>query len=143
MRIIFLIVLFISLIIINAQPLSEKNRFEILQVLEKQRISWNEGNINAYMEGYWKSDSLRFIGKSGITYGWEATLERYKKAYPDKETMGTLKFEVISLEAINAATAFMIGKWGLERKRDSVSGHFTLIWKKINDKWLITTDHSS
>ncbi len=144
MRRIIFIILFVTSFIINSQTLSKKNRFEILQVLEKQRISWNEGNINAYMEGYWKSDSLRFIGKSGITYGWEATLERYKKAYPNKEAMGFLKFHVLSLEFLSPNKAFMIGKWDLERKGDkNVGGYFTLIWEKIRGVWCITTDHTS
>jgi ketosteroid isomerase-like protein len=122
--------------------LSEKDKDEILKVLETQRIYWNKGNIEAYMEGYWKSDSLRFIGKRGINFGWNNTLESYKKGYPDKETMGNLTFQVISLEALSNNTAFMIGKWDLDRK-EKAGGYFTLIWKKLNGKWLITVDHTS
>lgn len=136
-------ILFLALIV-NAQSISEKDRKEILNALENQRIAWNDGNIEKYMEGYWKSDSLRFIGKSGITYGWKATLERYKKSYPDKDAMGLLKFQVLSLEFLSPNTAFMIGKWDLKRKGDkNVGGYFTLIWEKIGRVWLITTDHSS
>jgi len=142
-RIIFIVVFFTSFVI-NSQTLLERDRLEILQVLEKQSVSWNEGNIEAYMDGYWKSDSLRFIGKNGITFGWNATLERYKKAYPDKEAMGFLKFEVLSLEFLSPNKAFMIGKWNLERKGDkNIGGHFTLIWEKIRGVWLIITDHTS
>ena len=31
------------------------------------------------MEGYWKSESLKFYGANGVTYGWDNTLERYQK----------------------------------------------------------------
>jgi ketosteroid isomerase-like protein len=122
--------------------LSEKDKDEILKVLETQRIYWNKGNIEAYMEGYWKSDSLRFIGKRGINFGWNNTLESYKKGYPDKEAMGNLTFQVISLEALSNNTAFMIGKWDLDRK-EKAGGYFTLVWKRLNGKWLITVDHTS
>ncbi|NVN96623.1 MAG: DUF4440 domain-containing protein, partial [Bacteroidetes bacterium] len=67
----------------------------------------------------------------------------YKRAYPTKEKMGILTFEVKFLETISLNTAFMIGKWSLERIDGSQSGFFTLIWKRIKGKWLITTDHSS
>ncbi len=138
------IVIFFTSFVINSQTLIERDRLEILQVLEKQSVSWNESNIEAYMDGYWKSDSLRFIGKNGITYGWKATLERYRKAYPDKEAMGFLKFEVLSLEFLSPNKTFIIGKWNLERKGDkNIGGHFTLIWEKIKGKWLITVDHTS
>ena len=142
MKIIYSIIIFFCSIILNAQTLPEKDKDEILKVLETQRIYWNKGNIEAYMEGYWKSDSLRFIGKRGINFGWNNTLESYKKGYPDKETMGNLTFQVISLEALSNNTAFMIGKWDLDRK-EKAGGYFTLVWKRLNGKWLITVDHTS
>lgn len=126
-----------------AQINNEKDKSEILQVLEFQRKAWNEGNIEEYMLGYWHSDSLRFVGKNGITTGWESTLKRYKKGYPDKLSMGKLTFNVLSLEILNKDTAFMIGKWEIEQKSEEISGHFTLLWKKLDNKWLIVTDHSS
>lgn len=142
-RIFFMAFCFFFSTLITAQTISENDRTEILKVLEDQRIAWNEGDIGKYMEGYWKSDSLRFIGKSGIEYGWQAAYESYLKGYPDKETMGFLDFGVISLEQLNSNTVFMIGKWHLTRTRESVGGYFSLIWKKINGKWLVITDHSS
>lgn len=127
-----------------AQTMSEKDRSQILHALENQRIAWNDGDIEKYMDGYWKSDSLRFIGKRGVQYGWKATLENYKKGYPTKEAMGKLYFEVISLEGIGNEAAFMIGKWKLDyNDKPSVEGHFSLLYKKINGKWLIIADHSS
>lgn len=129
---------------LSAQTLSEKDRLLILQALENQRAAWNDGDIEKYMDGYWKSDSLRFIGKRGIQYGWIATLENYKKGYPTKEAMGKLYFEVISLEGIGNETAFMIGKWKLNYPdKPTVEGHFTLLYKKINGRWLVVADHSS
>lgn len=137
-----LLVFFICVASLKAQIIPEDDRKAILNVLEQQRICWNNGDLAGYMKGYWKSDSTRFIGKSGIKYGWNATYESYKKGYPNKETMGKLTFKVISLEYLNPKSVLMIGKWDLERK-EKVGGYFTLIWKKINGGWLITTDHSS
>ena len=37
-----------------------------------------------------------FVGSQGITYGWKATLENYKKGYPDRATMGKLKFDFVN-----------------------------------------------
>ncbi|MFA7421742.1 MAG: nuclear transport factor 2 family protein [Melioribacteraceae bacterium] len=140
----FLIIIFMMFAVTSqAQILSKTDKEEILKVLEAQRVAWNEGALEKYMQGYWNSDSLRFIGKSGVRFGWDETLESYKKGYPTKDEMGNLVFEVISLEGISESTAFMIGKWSLIRKENNVFGHFSLIWKKIKGKWLITSDHSS
>lgn len=142
MRSLFVILLFLS--IINfAQSISEKDRKEIYQALEDQRIAWNKGDLEGYMNGYWKSDSLKFIGKRGVQYGWRSTLENYRKSYPDKEAMGNLTFEVISLESTGINSAFMIGEWKLVYPDKTVEGHFTLLYRKIKGKWIVVADHSS
>ncbi len=142
MKNIILLIAFFAASTINAQTISDKDKTDILKVLEDQRICWNNGDLAGYMEGYWKSDSTRFMGKNGIQYGWNATYESYKKGYPNKEAMGILTFKVVSLELMNETTAFMIGRWDLDRI-EKAGGHFSLIWKKVNGKWVIATDHSS
>ena len=138
------VVIFICLVGFTfAQNVKNADREAILKVLEDQRIAWNSGNLEGYMQGYWKSDSLRFVGKTGVRYGWNETLNSYRKGYPSKTEMGNLTFNLISLEFLSQTSAFMIGKWSLERTENSVSGHFLLIWKKIEGNWLITADHSS
>ena len=114
-----------------------------MSLLKKQESAWNEGNIEKFMETYWNSEKLSFVGSSGPIYGWEATLERYKNSYPDKAAMGTLKFDILELSRIDKKTALVIGKFHLTRKIGDLSGHFTLVIQKINKKWLIISDHSS
>lgn len=116
---------------------------EIEKILDMQTKAWNEGDIEKFMEGYWNSDSLSFVGKSGVTKGWKATLERYKKTYPDKAAMGKLTFTLISKEKLGVENYLVIGKWHLRREKDEVGGHFSLIWKKIKGKWYIISDHTS
>ena len=62
----------------------------VLNHLHSQQKAWNEGNIDGFMSSYWNNDSLKFIGSKGITYGWQKTLDNYKKSYPNKEAMGKL-----------------------------------------------------
>ena len=52
---------------------------DILKVLHEQQTAWNNGEIENFMNGYWKNDSLLFIGSKGPTYGWQKTLDNYKK----------------------------------------------------------------
>ncbi len=111
--------------------------------LAVQQISWNKGDIDAFMQFYWKSDSLLFLGKSGPTYGWQNTLNNYKKGYPDKATMGSLDFKILKIEKLSKSTYQVVGKWHLSRVKDEVGGYFTLLWKKINRQWVIVQDHTS
>lgn len=115
----------------------------IQQVMDKQESAWNQGDLEGFMQGYWKSDSLRFIGKRGITYGWQATLNNYKKGYPDSDAMGKLQFTNLSMEITGDSSAYVIGKWELFRSTDTLAGHYSLLWKNLNGRWLIIADHSS
>lgn len=132
----------ISLILMISCSTENNEKTSILEVMKQQEKDWSAGDIDGFMQGYWQSDSLMFIGKNGIKYGWQTTLENYKKSYPDKATMGKLEFEVLNLE-VNNNTAYMLGKWSLIREADNPNGYFTLYWKKIDAKWVITIDHTS
>jgi ketosteroid isomerase-like protein len=113
--------------------------------MRNQENSWNEGDLKSFMDTYWKSDSLSFIGKSGINYGWQTTLENYQKSYKNKSEMGTLSFDNISITQLSLKYIYVIGKWHLNRLKPlkDLSGHYTLIWQKIDGEWVIVSDHSS
>ncbi len=120
-----------------------RDKTDILKVLENQRQGWNKGDMDAYMQGYWKSDSLLFVGKSGPTYGWQKTLDNYKKGYPDKSAMGFLTFGIKKVEFLSKDRAFVLGSWNLKREKDEPKGYFTLLLRKINGQWKVVADHSS
>ena len=85
---------------VNAQTSAEKN---IRALLQAQTKAWNSGDLEGFMQTYWKSDSLMFVGKSGVVWGWQQTLDNYKKGYPGKEAMGTLQFDIILVKALSGA----------------------------------------
>lgn len=115
----------------------------IRQLIQTQQDAWNRGNLEDFMQGYWKNDSLMFIGRSGITYGWQHTLDNYKKGYPDTASMGRLTFTLLHLKPLDAKNYFVVGKWFLKRSNGDVGGYFTLWFRKINGEWKIVADHSS
>ena len=116
---------------------------EIKAVMDMQERAWSDGDVHQFMEGYWKSESLSFVGKSGINKGWNTTLNNYIKGYPDKDAMGKLSFDILEMNRISSEAYHMIGRYTLERKLDKPTGLFTLIWRYIDGKWLIVSDHTS
>ena len=115
----------------------------IRDLLQKQQEDWNRGNIEAFMQGYWQSDSLMFIGSSGVTYGFKNTWERYKKNYDSRDKMGELKFDLLHVNRLANDVYMVVGKWHLKRTVGDVGGIYTLILRKIGGKWVITSDHTS
>jgi hypothetical protein len=127
----------------NLSAQVDKDVMSIRKLLFLQVQEWNKGNIEGYMHGYWESDSLLFIGSKGPRYGYQNTLNNYKKAYPDADHMGKLTTTVVSMERLSPECYFVVGKWALERKAGDVNGSYTLLLKKKSDQWVIVCDHSS
>lgn len=134
-------------LILLATPLAaahaQQPQSAIKALLAKQTASWNQGDLEAFMTTYWQSDSLIFIGKRGPTYGWQATLDNYKKSYSDTTAMGKLAFNILEMKPLAADIYFVVGKWHLQRTAGDLQGHFSLIIKRIKGSWKIIADHSS
>lgn len=120
-----------------------KDEAAVRNLLARQNAAWNRGDVDAFMVGYWENDSLMFIGKSGVTYGYKNTLANYKKNYPDTTVMGKLTFTLIQVKELSPEYFHVTGKYYLTRTIGDASGHFTLMFRKINGKWVIISDHSS
>ena len=144
-------ILFFS-ILLNACEHSEKSNFidrenviaVINEKMSEQEACWNNGDLTCFMEYYWHSDSLLFIGKSGLTYGWQPTLNNYIRSYPDKSAMGKLTFTNEVIESIDIETVQVVGNWYLQRDSlENLGGYYSLIWKIKYGEWVIISDHSS
>ena len=128
---------------VTASFAQSKDEMAVRNLLAEQTKQWNDGDIPSFMNTYWKSDSLMFIGKSGVTYGWQKTMDNYKKNYPDTVAMGKLDFELLEVKRLSVMYFFVIGKWHLTRSMGDISGAFTLLFRKVKNKWVIVADHSS
>ena len=132
--------LFITISHLSAQTKDEK---KILAILDLQVSAWNQGDFDKFMVGYVESDSLMFIGKGGITYGYTATLDRYKKTYAGADKMGTLHFDILHMKRLGRKHYLVVGKWSLKRTAGDVGGHYTLTFEKQKGNWVVIADHSS
>jgi ketosteroid isomerase-like protein len=120
-----------------------KEELEVRAMLTAQVANWNNGSIDGYMNGYWESDKLLFIGSNGPTYGYRTTLKRYKEHYPDAAHMGVLTSNILSIEKLSKKYYFVVGNWAIKRSAGDVKGSYSLLIKKIKDKWVIVCDHTN
>ncbi|MBK1441516.1 nuclear transport factor 2 family protein [Parapedobacter sp. ISTM3] len=115
----------------------------ILAAMKKQENAWNAGDIHTFMETYWRHDSLMFVGSQGPVFGWQPTLDRYLKTYPDTAAMGKLHFDRLRIKQLSPTHCFVLGRWHLARTIGDASGYFTLLFEQIEGEWVIVADHSS
>jgi ketosteroid isomerase-like protein len=128
-----------------AQSQRERMRAEadIRAVISAQAAAWNRGDLEGFMAGYWSSDQLAFVSGDRVTRGWNATLDNYKRSYPTREKMGVLTFSGLEISILSRDAAVVLGSWSLAREADNPKGKFTIIFRKLNGRWLIVHDHSS
>lgn len=128
-----------------AQTEKQKMKFagEIKEVMTRQTAAWNRGDIDGFMQGYWKSENLVFVSGANVTKGWQPTLDRYKKNYDSRAKMGGLTFSDLEVEVLSKDSAVVLGSWSLKRENDSPGGKFTLVFRRFKDGWKIVHDHTS
>ncbi|MBC7695100.1 MAG: DUF4440 domain-containing protein [Burkholderiales bacterium] len=141
MRQVILLLLILNSIAVFSQIKQDQVKV-VMENMRIQELAWNNADIAGFMKYYWKSDSLKFIGSKGITYGWQKTYDNYVKGYPTKEAMGLLTFTIKEATQLSVTSIYVIGQWELKKDKP-VGGYFTLLWKKIKGQWVIVADHTS
>ncbi len=124
-------------------PQSSRAEEALVQLLKLQAEEWNRGDLEAFMQGYWRSPALTFAGARGIERGWDGVLARYKRVYPDRTAMGHLTFSGLEITPLGEDAALVLGRWQIQRDRDQPSGVFSLVLRRFPDGWRIIHDHTS
>jgi ketosteroid isomerase-like protein len=128
-----------------ARPAEERkaDHGAIFAVLTAQQAAWNRGDVDAFLEGYWRSPELTFSGTTGVARGWDGVQARYKKSYPDRAAMGALDFSGLEFRFLGPDAALVLGRWHLKREKDDIGGVFSLVWQRFPEGWKIVHDHTS
>ncbi len=129
----------------SAQTNADTDKSAIRSLLQKQVDAWNRGDLEGFMAGYWNSPELSFFSGSSVTYGWQPTLERYRKKYQGEgKDMGKLDFFDLRVKMLGPEAAFVRGHWHLKMKNgEEPGGLFTLILRRFPGGWKIIHDHTS
>ena len=127
----------------GSQPAETAAIAQILLILQVQAEAWNRGDLDAFMQTYAQTEDLRFASGGNVTHGWQSTLDRYKRRYPDRAAMGTLSFSELTVTELAPDAALVFGHWRLVRAKDSPHGLFTLLVRRTAAGWRIVADHTS
>jgi ketosteroid isomerase-like protein len=114
-------------------------------VLDRQVIDWNKGDLDGFLDGYWKSPKVVFQSGGQRFTGWEAMRDRYRSRYQGtRKAMGRLEFFELAIEILGKDAAMAIGRWRLFMSDGSKpAGLFTVIFRRLPEGWRIIHDHTS
>lgn len=148
-----LIIVFAARLMLNTRPGAQRGAMspatrqsverDLRSLLEAQATAWNQGDIDEFMKGYWRSPQTVFAGANGVQRGWDALVQRYKRNYPDRAAMGHLTFSGLEITPLGPDAALILGYWQLQRSKDAPGGVFTLVASRFPEGWRIIHDHTS
>ena len=127
----------------QSQKTGQSDQALIEGVLSAQQKAWNDGNVEEFMNGYWRSEELTFSGSNGVLRGFNAVRERYHRSYPDRQTMGKLDFSGLEFHFVGKEGALVLGRWHLTREKGDIGGVFSLVFQRFPEGWRIIHDHTS
>ena len=119
---------------------------DVRAVMTHSEEAWNRGDLAAFASYYEDSPETTFMGREVVRGGVQAILERYRKAYPNREAMGTLSFANIHVRTLAPDVALVTGEFHLQRTAaggGEATGKYTLILRKTPAGWKIIHDHTS
>ena len=121
---------------------------EIEEMLHSSADSWNRGDLDGFLDDYWRSEALTFSGPAGITRGWDDLRTRYLESYWAPETVrDSLRFQEIEVVPLGDDHALALGQYVLFTAGGggnvSSSGFFSLVLKNLQGEWKILHDHTS
>lgn len=120
------------------------DRAAIVAVLDAQVAAWNRGDLAGYMDGYAKSDALVFTSGGAIRRGWNTAFDHYRARYAkDPSAMGTLAFQILSIDPVGGDGAAVLGSWVLTNSPSDGRGIFSVILERRAEGWRILHDHTS
>ncbi len=144
-RTVILAVVISSTLLTFARKTAGDAESAVTRVLNAQVQAWNNGDLESFMQGYWRSPELTFFSGGQVSQGWEEALDRYRKRYQGEgRQMGKLEFANLSVLPLSATAALVRGEWHLTTP-DGKNPHglFTLIFRKFPEGWKIIHDHTS
>ena len=117
-------------------------------MLHASARSWNRGDLEGFMDDYWRSEELSFSGSGGVTRGWEEVRARYQRSYwAPGAVRDSLRFENLEVTPLGEGHALALGRYVLFQpgppETVSSSGHFSLVLARMPGGWKILHDHTS
>jgi ketosteroid isomerase-like protein len=116
----------------------------VKKAMDSQVTAWNSQDLEKAMRVYRNSPEMLWINKGGISKGYQPILEEYKKEYTDKSKMGTYSYESLHIEEISPRAVYFVIHWKIELNGKRLMGGISsLLWKKTDGNWVITSEHAS
>jgi uncharacterized protein (TIGR02246 family) len=117
---------------------------EVKQALDGQVAAWNRGDLEAAMDFYWESPEMLWISRDGTEQGWQQVLEMFQKDFTDRSKMGVYTYEPLHIEQVGPEAVYYVYRWQIDLQgKKLMGGVSSQLWKRIDGRWVIASEHAS
>lgn len=125
----------------KADPLAE-----VKAALDTQVAAWNSGASQPGSSVYFDSPEMLWVNRTGVRKGNAPIQASYRRtaASTNPAPAGVYSYEPLHMERLAPNCVYFVMRWKYEMNgRPPQTGVTSLVWKKINKKWVIVAEHAS
>ncbi|WP_461490162.1 YybH family protein [Pontibacter sp. HJ8] len=117
---------------------------EVKEALDGQVDAWNRGELEKAMTYYWNSPDMLWISRNGTETGYQEVLDGFQKDFTNRSKMGVYTYEPLHIEQVSAEAVYYVYHWKIDLQgKKLMGGVSSQLWKKLDGRWVITTEHAS
>jgi len=117
---------------------------EVKKALEGQITAWNNGDLETAMTFYWNSPEMLWISKSGTEKGYQEVYDMFLQDFKDRSKMGVYTYEPLHIEQVSKDAVYFVFRWKIELDgKRLMGGVSSQVWKKLDGRWVVTSEHAS
>jgi len=107
-------------------------------------ISWNSGDMAAYLAQYQQDDTLSLTFGNTVVKGWEALDTLFRASYPDPIAMGRFTLDHVDVRMLTDETAIAYGNFTHVFPHETVKGGFShVLTRNDQGQWIIQHERTS
>lgn len=117
---------------------------EVKKALEGQISAWNSGDLETAMTFYWNSPDMLWVSKNGTDKGYQEVYDMFLQDFADRSKMGVYTYEPLHIEQVSEEAVYFVFRWKIVLDgKQLMGGVSSQVWKKLNGRWVITSEHAS
>src|SRR5688500_5768863 len=117
---------------------------EVKAALDEQVAAWNEGTSEKPTSVYHDSPEMLWVNRTGIRKGFEPVRAAYRRDSNSRPSIGTYSYEPLHIERLSPSCVYFVIQWKIDRNgRSAMNGVTSMVWKRVNKKWVIAAEHAS
>jgi len=110
-------------------------------VINAQAEAWSRGDLDGYLDYFWRDPRLYYGSVNTVVRGWEALRESYASRYGEGAQLGQLRFSEVNIEILSADTAMVTGRFHVTEAKLPASGSWLIVLRKFpGPGWRVVAD---